>query len=281
MRQATFSTLPSSLWLITGALLSTAVLLPDLALAQYNSPLGNAVLPHVRHVRVQLPAVAYGIAGVTILGVAAAALFGRFQWGWLFAIIGSLALVAAESHLAGGGATEMGDVTRYVSTEGTDNKITRDSQALAVATAERSRWIGYAIGGLGAMGLAAVAVLGRFRWGWLFGICGGLMILAGYVGVSSYLTTTEPFPDGLAADQAAMGLADGSADAALFDNSTLLAANTANNTRQVTYGLAGLGIIGLGVMAMLCRFQWRWVFAVVGGLLVLAGLNQGLQYITG
>jgi hypothetical protein len=34
-------------------------------------------------------------------------------------------------------------------------------------------------------------------------------------------------------------------------------------------------------MAMLGRFQWRWFFAIVGGLLILAGLNQGLQYITG
>ena len=101
------------------------------------------------------------------------------------------------------------------------------------------------------------------------------------MGVSSYITTTEPFPDNLGADQAAMGLADGSTDAALFDNSTILAANTANNTRQVAYGLAGLGIAGLGVMAMLGRFQWRWFFAIVGGLLILAGLNQGLQYITG
>jgi len=290
MRQTARDTLPYLLWMTTGALLLAAVLLSDSALAQTATPLGNVVIGggHVGHVRMSLGPIGLGIAGVMILGVAAMAMFGRFKWSWLFAIIGSVALIAAEAHWGGlpqgtpGSAnTQVGDFSRYVLSGGQRTELMQNSNSLALGTAQRSRQIGYAVAGLGAMGLATLAIFGRFRWAWLFALCGGLIILVGYASTATYISTQAPFPNTIVADQATMQLADGSSDAELFTQSKTLAYGTANKSLQVAYALAGLGILGLGTLAMLGRFQWRWFFAIVGGLAVIASLNEGLQYITG
>jgi hypothetical protein len=107
------------------------------------------------------------------------------------------------------------------------------------------------------------------------------MVLVGYGFAANYISTTAAFPETIADEQATMQLADGSGDAELFTHSRTLAYGTANRATPVAYGLAGLGVMGLGTLAIFGRFQWRWFFAIVGGLVIIAGLNDGVRYITG
>ena len=44
--------------------------------------------------------------------------------------------------------------------------------------------------------------------------------------------------------------------------------------KRITYIYSGVGVIGLVIMAVFGRFQWKWLFALVGGLFVLAGAQQ-------
>ena len=67
----------------------------------------------------------------------------------------------------------------------------------------------------------------------------------------------------------------------LFKNTEELADNTVGRTQQVVYGLGGLGAIALGALAFFGRFQWSWFFGLIGGLAMIAGLQQGIQYFTG
>jgi hypothetical protein len=67
----------------------------------------------------------------------------------------------------------------------------------------------------------------------------------------------------------------------LFSNTEELADNTVGRMQQVVYGVGGLGAIALGALAFFGRFQWSWFFGLIGGLGLIAGLQQGIQYFTG
>jgi hypothetical protein len=67
----------------------------------------------------------------------------------------------------------------------------------------------------------------------------------------------------------------------LFTQAERLTDSTVGRTQQVIYGMGGLGAIALGALAFFGRFQWSWFFGLVGGLVLIAGLQQGIQYFTG
>lgn len=78
-----------------------------------------------------------------------------------------------------------------------------------------------------------------------------------------------------------IGGSTGAGAGSLFGNAETLADNTVGRTQQVVYGLGGLGAIALGALAFFGRFQWSWFFGLVGGLALIAGVQQGLEYFTG
>jgi hypothetical protein len=86
-------------------------------------------------------------------------------------------------------------------------------------------------------------------------------------------------PDSVADLKGELGGGVGKSD--LFKNSGKLVDNTLSNTEAITYGIAALGIIGLGIMAFFGRFQWSWFFTLIAGLVLVAGAAAGIQYITG
>jgi type IV secretory pathway VirB2 component (pilin) len=86
-------------------------------------------------------------------------------------------------------------------------------------------------------------------------------------------------PDSFAELKGKLGGGVGTSD--LFKNSGKLVDNTLSNTEAITYGIAALGIIGLGIMAFFGRFQWSWFFTLIAGLVLVAGAAAGIQYITG
>lgn len=51
--------------------------------------------------------------------------------------------------------------------------------------------------------------------------------------------------------------------------------------RNTVYVLCGLGIIGLGVLGIFGRWQWRWLFSMAGGLLLIAVAGFAIDYLTG
>jgi hypothetical protein len=51
--------------------------------------------------------------------------------------------------------------------------------------------ISYGLGGLGAVGMSALAFFGRFNWNWLWGLMGGLMLVGLYgTGVTAFTGDT-------------------------------------------------------------------------------------------
>ncbi len=54
-----------------------------------------------------------------------------------------------------------------------------------------------------------------------------------------------------------------------------------NQTRNVVYGVGGMGAIGLGALAFFGRFQWAWFWALVGGLSLIALVDVGITTLTG
>ena len=67
----------------------------------------------------------------------------------------------------------------------------------------------------------------------------------------------------------------------LISNATQLSTNTARNLKTGIYGLGGMGAMALGVLAFMGRFQWTWFFGILGGLALIAGFDQGIEYFGG
>jgi hypothetical protein len=276
--------------MIAGVLFCIAILLPEAAFsltcATGTSPL-RCLVPHIITVRAQLWWISYGIAGIAILGAATATILGgKFRWGWLFAIIGSLALVALEQHDSGGrpGNGDFGEYVRSrytpptVDRIATNNDATADSYKLIRATSANSEQFFYGIAGLGALGLAVVAFMGRFRWGWLFAMIGGVLLVNGYELGGRVIASTNPFNAALAPTTQSLNLYND--DAELFAKTNNLANNTENNLKTIVYALGGMGALGLATLCFMGRFQWRWFFMILAGLALIAGYDQGVDYIT-
>lgn len=48
---------------------------------------------------------------------------------------------------------------------------------------------------------------------------------------------------------------------------------------QITYILAGLGLLGMVLMATVGKWNWKWAFAICGGLFVLAGFQAIIYFL--
>jgi hypothetical protein len=126
-------------------------------------------------------------SGIAIAALAILSVFGRFQWKWLACIIGGLALTV----YAGPMSQQFTAVSQQQSSVG---DFLANSENLVDQTARQGQYIIYALGGLGVIGLAALAVMGRFSWSWFFAIAGGLMLVAGVSSGITYITRqTTPF----------------------------------------------------------------------------------------
>lgn len=57
--------------------------------------------------------------------------------------------------------------------------------------------------------------------------------------------------------------------------------NLAADMKNVIFGGSAIGALALGVLAFFGRFQWVWFFGLIGGLVLIAGINLGVEYLTG
>lgn len=67
----------------------------------------------------------------------------------------------------------------------------------------------------------------------------------------------------------------------IFKATEDLVDNTALDLKNVLYGGAAIGSLGLAVMAFVGRWSWVWFFGIIGGLLIIAGAQMGIEYMTG
>ncbi len=67
----------------------------------------------------------------------------------------------------------------------------------------------------------------------------------------------------------------------IFKATEALVDNTAIDLKNVLYGGAAIGSLGLAVMAFVGRWSWVWFYGIIGGLLVIAGAQLGIEYMTG
>ncbi len=120
------------------------------------------------------------------------------------------------------------------------------------------------LGVLGVLGVGAMAMAGKMPWGWAFALLGGLSLL--------YLA--EPIRDWIVNDVAKSPAGDAKAigDAIATANS-----DVANDTKNLLYPAAIAILAAVGALSAMGRFQWRWVFAAIGGMLIIASAEPITQ----
>ncbi|WP_262030493.1 MULTISPECIES: TrbC/VirB2 family protein [Microvirga] len=73
---------------------------------------------------------------------------------------------------------------------------------------------------------------------------------------------------------------DSSASAQVFGALETKGKNAFENIKNLSFLVGGFGIIGLAVMAYFGRFQFKWLFALVGGLALIAASGSMIDYVT-
>lgn len=56
---------------------------------------------------------------------------------------------------------------------------------------------------------------------------------------------------------------------------------TAVSGKKISYGLGGLGAVALSAMAFFGRFNWNWLWGLMGGLMVVGLYGTGVTAFTG
>jgi hypothetical protein len=53
------------------------------------------------------------------------------------------------------------------------------------------------------------------------------------------------------------------------------------NIRTISYAVGALGIVGLGIMCMFGKLNFQWLFMAIGGMAVIALIDQAMGFIAG
>jgi hypothetical protein len=211
-----------------------------------------------------------GLAILGVLGVAAMAMTGRMPWGWAFALMGALLLVrmadplrtwvmAVASNAPQGGNGDITTVTRTVNTGARELAFDLRDNILVFS-------------GLMIACLAILSMFGRFQWKWLACVVGGLFIVNyGFDIAGQFTSGGQAVGPATTLYRVGDSLVDGEA----------LVDRTARQGQYIIYGLGAVAILGLAAMASVGRFSWGWFFAACGGLMLVAGVNLGIEYVSG
>lgn len=214
----------------------------------------------------------YGLAAIAALGVGFLAFSGRFTWKWLIALIGSLAVVVTSAQIVGfftpaAPAVAVPGLTNAGTSLATAQGVTGQAQVLASDASESGKFIAYGIAGVGAIGIALLGFLGKWKFPWLWSLVGGLAIIASFPDVSFFVDDSY---------QAGLAPATGRDP---FTQAGNLTNNTTDSFKFIVYGLAGAGALGLAVMAFVGQWKWRWFWMLIAGLAIAGGAQQLVDYI--
>lgn len=53
------------------------------------------------------------------------------------------------------------------------------------------------------------------------------------------------------------------------------------NIRTISYAVGALGVVGLGIMCMFGKMQFQWLFMAIGGMALIALIDQAMGFIAG
>ncbi len=53
------------------------------------------------------------------------------------------------------------------------------------------------------------------------------------------------------------------------------------NIRTISYAIGALGVVGLGIMCMFGKMQFQWLFMAIGGMALIALIDQAMGFIAG
>ena len=71
------------------------------------------------------------------------------------------------------------------------------------------------------------------------------------------------------------------ADAGLFSDLIARGAEIFNGMRDIIYAVSGFGIIAVAVGGIFGNFNWKWLGAIIIGLMVIATTSGIIEYLTG
>ena len=101
----------------------------------------------------------------------------------------------------------------------------------------------------------------------------GLAVLIG-LGFSTGYSTSQ-------ANAQFIDLSNGASNNTGFVQGEAIAKRTSQYAQRIVFGIAGLGAVALGALAFFGRFTWSWFFGLIGGLVLISGVNYGIQYMAG
>lgn len=70
------------------------------------------------------------------------------------------------------------------------------------------------------------------------------------------------------------------AEAALFSQLTQSGSEIFEGMKDIIYAVAGFGIVGIAIGAFFGNLNWKWLSAIIIGLMVIAGTAGILMYMT-
>ena len=56
---------------------------------------------------------------------------------------------------------------------------------------------------------------------------------------------------------------------------------SADSGRKISYGLGGLGVVAMSAFAFFGRFNWNWLWGLMGGLMLVGLYGTGVTAFTG
>jgi hypothetical protein len=67
----------------------------------------------------------------------------------------------------------------------------------------------------------------------------------------------------------------------LFVDAENLVENAASFTQRIIYAVGFFGALALGTLAFFGKFNWTWLIGLIGGLVLIAIFDLGLDFVTG
>ena len=224
--------------------------------------------------------VVLGFSGISLVALAALAMFGTIRWVWFFSLLGGMTmLVMLDSvQLFLGYKADDGTVLAVGDLYKPDNatKLFGNTNGVCKGVQvgyDNIRTIAYAIGGVALVGLAVVCMFGNMRWVWFFSALGGLTMIAVIGQVQNFFSYSSA--------SCSMVAGDLFSDTTVFSTVGDASTRSYQNVRTMSYAVGGIAMVALGVMSMFGKLRFSVLFMAIAGLAMIALIDQTFLYFGG
>ena len=221
--------------------------------------------------------VVMGFGAISLIALAALAMFGTIRWVWFFSLLGGMTMLVMIDNVQlflGYKASDGTVVAPYGTTAA--GKVFGNTEGICKGVKvsyDNIRTIAYAIGGVALVGMAIVCMFGNMRWVWFFSALGGLTMIAvidqvlaffNYSSTSCTVTTGALF-----------------SDTTVFSTVGDASTRSYQNVRTMSYAVGGIAMVALGVMSMFGKLRFSVLFMAIAGLAMIALIDQTFLYFGG